>query len=217
MTKRMKRKKKFAYTAISKWRIALFICGVICIFEPGICAEAAQAAAGQATEAVSNDESSQAAGMNQKSAEVTELNQIMVADKTALMKAEPDLDSETLMTYEEGALVFVIGETAEGWYYVTYQDKEGYIQKELLSMQEIDVEGLNAEMAVNEEEGRLVVEAVEKYRAEAKRSKIWGSIIIVLVVGIFAVGIFSALKTQKSEGEGNANKRKRQIKIEDWN
>ncbi|MCM1156817.1 MAG: SH3 domain-containing protein [Roseburia sp.] len=150
----------------------------------------------------------------------TELSQIMVADEVTPMKAEPDYGSETIMTYDKDALVFVIGETTDGWYHVTYQDKKGYVQKKALRLQEIDVEGLDAEMAANEEEGKMVVEAVEQYRIASRRSKIWGSIIIVLVVGIFAIGIFSAVKPSKgddnSSNNGN-NKKKKQIKIEDWN
>lgn len=184
MIKILKKKRKLDKTTVIKLGCALLCIGFMCFFQ--------------------NEIPSKAAG---------EISQIMIAERNAPMKAEPDIDAETIMNYEKGAFVFAIGETADGWYRVIYQDKEGYVQKEMLSIQEIDVEGLNAEMAVNEEESKMVVEAVEKYREEARRSKIWGGIIIVLVVGIFAVGIFSSFKTKKNNGENRLKK----IKIEDWN
>ena len=157
----------------------------------------------------------QEAGVMQDESQTTEYNQLMAAERDVAMKAEPDVDAQTLMTYKKGDLVFVTGETADGWYLVIYQDKTGYVKKDALTVQELDVEGLNAEMALYEQEGKLVMETVEKYRAEAKRSKIWGGVIITLVAAIFAVGIFSAVKAKKEEDSGKA--RERSVEIEDWN
>lgn len=141
-------------------------------------------------------------------------NQIMVAEKKVDMKAEPSTEAETLITYEKGDLIYVTGE-ADGWYLAIYQDKKGYVEKESLEAQKIDIEGLDAEMAARAQEGKLVIEAVEKYRAEARRSKIWGGVIITLVAAIFAFGIFSAVRTKQAETSGKA--RKRNLEIEDWN
>ncbi len=142
-------------------------------------------------------------------------NQLMVAEQDVDMKAEPDAKSQTLMTYKKGDLVFSTGETADGWYLVMYQDKTGYVKKEALSIQELDVEGLDAEMALYEQEVKLVVETVEIYHAESRRSKIWGGVIIILVAAIFAVGIFSAVKAKKEEESGKM--REQGVEIEDWN
>ena len=57
--------------------------------------------------------------------QITELSQIMVVEETVDMKAEPDESAATLMTYEKGALAFATGETPDGWYRVSYQDKVG--------------------------------------------------------------------------------------------
>ena len=51
--------------------------------------------------------------------------------------------------------------------------------------------------------------------AEAKRSKIWGGVIITLVAAIFAVGIFSAVKAKKEEDSGKADGQS--LEIKDWN
>ncbi|MDD6810293.1 MAG: SH3 domain-containing protein [Lachnospiraceae bacterium] len=130
---------------------------------------------------------------------ITELSQLMVANQKTDMKEIPDKSSATLMTYEKGDSVFVIGETADGWYQVTYQDKEGFVEKTALLKQELDVAGIDAEMAVEAEETKFVLEEVERYRQEARRSKIWGTIIVILVIGIFAMGIASTIRARKNE------------------
>ncbi|MBO5208010.1 MAG: hypothetical protein J6B68_01555 [Lachnospiraceae bacterium] len=131
--------------------------------------------------------------------DVTELSQIMVAARDVEMKAEPDYDSETLMTYEKGASVFVTGMVEDEWLQVSYQDKTGYVDKTALLIQKLDVAGIDAEMAVEAEETKFVLEEVERYRQEARRSKIWGTIIVVLVIGIFATGIVSTIRAGKSK------------------
>ena len=157
----------------------------------------------------------QEAGVMQDESQSISHNQIMVAEQDVDMKAEPNFESQTLMTYKKGDLVFSTGETADGWYLVMYQDKNGYVEKNTLSIQGLDIEGLDAEMAMYAQEGKLVMETVEKYHAESRRSKIWGGIIIALVAAIFAVGIFSAVKTKKDEDSGK--ERERSVEIEDWN
>lgn len=134
-----------------------------------------------------------------REAEVTELNQIMVAKEALEAKEMPDDKADTVITYESGVTVFVIGETADGWYKVSYQDKEGYVRKSALAVQKLDVEALDKELAEAAEEGRLIIEEVERYRTEAKRSRIWGIIIVLLVVGIFTTGIISTVKIEKEK------------------
>ncbi len=63
-----------------------------------------------------------------------------------------------------------------------------------------DSTALDAEFAELEEESVLIVEEVERQRAEARRSKIWGAIIIVLVMCIFGIGIVSTNKDKKKVG-----------------
>lgn len=131
--------------------------------------------------------------------EITDLNQIMVADEAVEAKEAPEPGAKTVIAYEGGAPVFVIGETADGWYKVSYQDKEGYVPKDVLSAQELDVEELDKEFQELEAEGKLVIEEVERNRKEARRSRIWGVVIVLLVAGIFATGIISAVRVEKGE------------------
>lgn len=133
-------------------------------------------------------------------ADMTQLNQIMVTAREVELKAEPNYNSETLMTYEKGASVFVIEVVGDEWVLARYQDKTGYVDKTALLMQEsMDVAGIDAEMAIEAEETQFVLEEVERYRQESRRSKIWGTIIVVLVIGIFATGIVSSIRASKNK------------------
>ncbi len=141
------------------------------------------------------------AGEAASEVEINELNQIMAAKDKLEAREIPDDNGKVTITYESGAPVFVTGETANGWYRVSYQDKIGYVHKSALTAQELDTEGLDKEMQQAQEESRLVVEEVERYRAEARRSRIWGTVIVLLVAGIFATGIISTVKTEKGKNQ----------------
>lgn len=143
------------------------------------------------------------AGEAVEEVEISELNQIMTANDKLEIKEIPDDNAAIVFTYESGAAVFVTGETTDGWYKVSYQDKVGYVRKSELEAAELDVEGIDKEMADAAAEGKQIVEEVERYRIEAQRTKIWGTVIILLVVGIFATGIISTIKNEKEENEGN--------------
>ncbi|MDO4305105.1 MAG: SH3 domain-containing protein, partial [Bacillota bacterium] len=144
------------------------------------------------------------AAQNTEEVEITELNQIMQAVEEVEAKAAPEDTSEIVITYAAGAPVYVTGETTDGWYKVFYQDKEGFVHKSELTETELDVSTLDEELEAAEEESKMVVEEVERYRAEIKRSRIWGTIIVLLVVGIFATGIISTVRAEKEEKKKSA-------------
>ena len=131
--------------------------------------------------------------------DMTQLNQIMVTAREVELKAEPNYNSETLMTYEKGASVFVTELVGDEWVLARYQDKIGYVDRTALLMQKMDVSGIDAEMAVEAEETKFVLEEVERYQQEARRSKIWGTIIVVLVISIFAIGIISTIRAGRNK------------------
>ena len=148
--------------------------------------------------------------------------------------AAPEEDAEVVFSYEADAVVFVTGETEDGWYIVSYQGKTGYIPKSLqdaetasdedsgeaeveaedgaekeqaqeqgvgaaLAVETIDVDALNAEFEEQGAESEIVVEMVEKYRSDTRRSRIWGVLIAALIIAIFAVGIISTVRAEKAE------------------
>lgn len=180
---------------IGKWvAVVVMFCSLM---GTGLFSLRAEAAQEKAVQTVEEPQENGNPGM----AEMSGQGIVLEAEERIEMKASPEKTAETLMTFQAGDLIFAVGEAEDGWYRVIYQENEGYVEEKGLVMREIDVEGLNAEMAANEAETKFVVEVVEKYRADARRSKIWGTVIIVLVAGIFGVGIFSAVRSNKREGD----------------
>ena len=157
-----------------------------------------------------------------------QVKQIMTAMQKIDAKAEPDSNAETIYSYDAGSSVLVTGETQDGWYIVYYQGKIGYVDQntpvdpstfigtdnsdepntpqKVLVEQEIDVAALDAEMEALQIEDQIIVEEVERYREEARRSKIWGIVIVVLVIAIFAVGIVSTVLAEKKKKEDENTK-----------
>ena len=127
----------------------------------------------------------------------------MTAQQTVDAKAEPDENAETLFSYQAGDMVYVTGQTEDGWYIVYYQDQTGYIDaastQGAFTAVTVDVDMLNAGMAEEEETSRLIIEETERYRAESRRSKIWGAVIVLLVLGLFATGIISTVRSEREE------------------
>ena len=70
-------------------------------------------------------------------------------------------------------------------------------------------EELDAEFSHLEEESAMIVEEVERQREEARRSKIWGTVIILLVMGIFGMGVVSTVKDKKAENMGTGLQEKK--------
>ena len=134
--------------------------------------------------------------------QISALSQVMTAQETVDMKKEADASSETLMTYENGASVFVTGQTQDGWYQVFYQGMTGYVPEEALCVQEIDIAKLNEEMDDNAKEAEFIAETVEKYHREEVYDKIWFGMIVVIVAAIFAVGIISGKKKKDTKADG---------------
>ena len=128
--------------------------------------------------------------------------QLMTAQERIDAKEKPDNKAQTIFSFEAGSPVYVTGPT-DGWYSVQYEDKTGYINadavKGILVPAAMDVDELNAELKAVEEESKMIIEETERYRAESRRSKIWGGIIILLVVGIFATGIVSTVRAEKKK------------------
>ena len=133
------------------------------------------------------------------SADITEVSRFMTAEGEIEAKASPREDAETVIRYQSGDKIYVTGELADGWCRVRYQDLTGYIRPAQAAEIERDVEALDDEFAAAESEGKLVVEEVERQRTETKRSRIWGAVILLLVAGIFVTGIFSVVRSRRTE------------------
>ena len=152
--------------------------------------------------------------------QVTELSKLMAAKSATDAFAEPEEQSEVVFSYEAEGSVLVTGETTDGWYRVVYQDKVGFVKKTDLKDANIDVAALDEEFEAEEIEGKIFVEEVERIRAQITRSRIWGTIIVLLIVGIFGSGIYSTVKSeqkkkQNEQGTDNTESTQENVKIEE--
>lgn len=130
---------------------------------------------------------------------VTELSTLMATQNAVDALAEPSEESEVVFSYEKDSHILVTGETTTGWYRVAYQDKVGYVRKSDLKETELNMAGLDEEFAANELEDKLFIEEVERVRAQISRSRIWGTIIILIIVGIFGTGVYSTIMSDKKK------------------
>ncbi len=118
----------------------------------------------------------------------------------AELKEAPDAKSSTLEKLDEGTAV-IVEETEDAWSRVRYKEKEGYLPNGALDSYDVGpVEELNREFQEVGENNVRIVDEYELVQQEKHTSMIWGAVIAVLVAGIFAAGIVSALRKNK-EGE----------------
>lgn len=140
----------------------------------------------------------------QEMLEVSPFSGLMTATEKIDAKESPNKEAETILSFEIGDILYVTGETENGWYQISYQGQTAYVMKNVLKEQEMDVEAMDAELLAQEDEGRMIIEEVERYRAEVKRSRIWGTVIVLLIIGIFATGIISTVKGEKEKKDEEA-------------
>lgn len=137
--------------------------------------------------------------------EFTDCSKLMQATVKVDATEQPDPNSVVIHTFEQGAHMLVTGESQSGWYRITFQGKDGYVKMDTVEAA-VQVEGesleeLNLELDEMEQTNKIIIEEVERMRDEQKRSKIWTAVIAILVVSIFAVGIFSTIRANREEKE----------------
>lgn len=131
--------------------------------------------------------------------QIVERNAIMTAAEDLDAKERPDASAKTVISYREGDSIFVTGELSDGWYRVQYRNIIGYVETGKVSALDVDAEKLDEEFRTEEEKSIPVVEEIERRRAETRRSRIWGTVIAVLVIGIFAVSLVSVRRGRKED------------------
>lgn len=125
--------------------------------------------------------------------------------KAANIMEEPDRNSASLASLEKGTAVIVYGEPENSFCRVEYRGTVGYVESSALEQYQTEISGnLEQEFQNVEEETRRTVDEYELLQKEKRASRIWGTVIAVLVIVIFVVGIRSALKQngEKEEDEG---------------
>lgn len=121
--------------------------------------------------------------------------------KDAEIKEEPDQNANTLSELKKGTAVIVYGEPQDSWSQVEYGGVKGYMESSALESFNVgdDADELEEEFNTLEEDNRRLIDEYELAQRSKRTSIIWGIIIGALVVGIFAVGVVSAVKKGKEE------------------
>lgn len=121
--------------------------------------------------------------------------------KDAEIKEEPDQNANTLSELKKGTAIIVYGEAQDSWSQVEYDGVNGYMESSALESFNAgdDADELEEEFNTLEEDNRRMMDEYELEQKSKRSSIIWGVIIAVLVMAIFAVGIVSAVKKGKEE------------------
>lgn len=137
--------------------------------------------------------------------EFTDVSKLMEAMVDVEAWESPKEDGTVVTSFKKGTPILVTGESDSGWYRLTFQGKDCYIKMDTVKVA-TQVEGevlqeLDKEMELLEQENKIIIEEVERVRAEQKRSTMWTIVIVVLVIAIFAVGIYSTIKANRLDKE----------------
>lgn len=135
----------------------------------------------------------------------TDVSKLMEAVEAVDVLKQPDENASVIVSYNQGEPMLVTGESNSGWYRVTFQGEDGYVRgdsvKEAAQVVEEAVEALDAELDAIQQENKIIIEEVERVREEVKHSKNWTVVIAVLIVAIFAVGIYSTIRANCKDKE----------------
>lgn len=116
---------------------------------------------------------------------------------TELMET-PDENADVLEKLEAGTALIVYGEPEDSWSRVEYKGMKGYIKSDVLEKYSTGQdEELEQEFSMVDEEISRTADEYEFEKNEKRSSRVWMTIIGVLVVAILALGVVSALKKEK--------------------
>lgn len=128
-------------------------------------------------------------------AEVT--SGVMTLKEDVGAREEADASSKEVITLKKGASIFVMEKTENGWYHFVQDGTEAYVECSKVNTPQVN-EALAAEMEEQVVAAVKDIDMVNQYREEASKSKIWGAVIVLFVIAIFAVGIITTVRKQKT-------------------
>lgn len=130
------------------------------------------------------------------------INALITATADMDARSGPDEGADVVFQVSQGQSLLAVGEDGD-WYRIFYQGQYAYIPKVSAQAQEMNLEALEEEMSREAEEGEAFIESLEMHRSAAKRTRIWGAVIILLILAILVVGVVSAIKKRKQPEEGS--------------
>lgn len=134
-------------------------------------------------------------------AEKTEItvNSFYQVNENTQMRENASESAKEVQELVAGDTVMVITAYTDGeWCTVSKGDKTGYVQINALTPIG-NVDTLNAEFNSIGNDYKSTYEEMLELQRQKRNRMIWGSIIVVLVIAIFGVGIVSAVKKNREE------------------
>lgn len=138
--------------------------------------------------------------LNGRAAEAKEQVLMQLEADTAVYE-EAGEDSTIVATLPKGTAVICTETESQQWYQVSYQDIKGFVQAGAVGLYG-DAEELSEEFEEIQEENVAQMEAVEAAEQQEKSQFFWGGIMAVLVVLMFATGIFTVLRGRNKSAGG---------------
>ena len=135
---------------------------------------------------------------------------LQVLTEDVEVKETAEESSAVIGSLSAGTPVILEGEEGE-WRKILCQEIEGYVPAGSLGAYAAGAESLEAEMQDVQEDELQVLEVFEQQRKEKRTSILWGTVIAVLILLIYAVGIISSIR-EASGKEHSARKKKKKKK-----
>jgi hypothetical protein len=124
-------------------------------------------------------------------------NQLVCIGVDTSVFENPDENSASVGEFTEGMYVITQGAPSNGWIKAKYQDIEGYIKTATIEGQ--DSAELDQEFENVSNNNLRLFENLELGESQHRQKIIWGVVIGVLVISLFAVGIITGLKNKKGK------------------
>lgn len=122
-----------------------------------------------------------------------EETQMLYTTEEVNLYQKENLASKILDTIEKGIPVMVL-EQNKDFCKVQYKDNTGYVETSKLQVENAEVA---EEVEEQQEYNNALINEIIRMENEKKKSRIWGGVIVGLVVLIFGVGIFHTIKMKQ--------------------
>lgn len=130
---------------------------------------------------------------------------LMELQADAEVHEEAKEESPVIATLPEGTAIICTETESEIWYQMSYQDIKGFVLAETLGLYG-DAEGLNEEFEEIQEDDGYQFGVIEEGQRQKKSQFLWGGIMVLLVVLMFATGVYTVLRNKKKESDSHPEK-----------
>ena len=124
-------------------------------------------------------------------------NMVLQTNSDVELHEEPDASSAVTAALQSGTPVVISEDAKDGWCQVIFRENTGYLPITSLDTL-VAQDALESEFQNVREVSILSYQEAESTKKQIASTRIWGAVIIVLVIAIFGVGIVSALKKNKN-------------------